>query len=124
MWSGLTQEEQLILSEVQKLQIQAGAAKERHKAFQHLAKQQHHALNRLVAKGLCEQTETVWQINGDLLVAYVVKTEGRSRGKIWLDEPTKTVYQGQTPIEGLTSLQKDVLSFLVKHPRLQHQKRI
>ncbi len=122
MWAGLTQEEQLVLSEVQKLQLQAGAATERNKAFQHLAKRQSHAVNRLIAKGLCEQTETGWQINGELLAAYVVKTEGRSRGKIWLDEPTKTVYQGQTSIEGLTSLQKEVLIFLVKHPRLQHTK--
>jgi hypothetical protein len=122
MWSGLTQEEQLVLSELQKLQLQAGAAKGRHQVSQHLAKQQQHAINRLVAKGLCEQTETGWQINGDLLVAYVATTEGRSRGKIWLDEPTKTVYQGQSPIEGLTSLQKAVLIFLVKHPRLQHTK--
>ncbi|MBI1880152.1 MAG: winged helix-turn-helix domain-containing protein [Chloroflexi bacterium] len=122
MWNGLTQEEQSVLSEVQKLQIQAGAAKERHKALQHLAQRQHHVLQRLVAKGLCEQAETGWQINGDLLVAYVAKSAGRSRGKIWLDEPTKTVYQGQTPIEGLTSLQKDVLIFLVKNPRRQHTK--
>jgi DNA-binding response OmpR family regulator len=122
MWSGLTQEEQLALSEVQKLEIQVGRAKERQHALQHLAKQHHHALNRLVAKGLCEQTETGWQINGDLLLAYVATTEGRSRGKIWLDEATKTVYQGQSPVEGLTTLQKDVLIFLVKHPRFQHTK--
>jgi hypothetical protein len=122
MWSGLTQEEQSVLSEAQKLQIQVGVAKERSKVSQHLAKQHHYALDRLLAKGLCEQTETGWQLNGDLLVAYIAKTGGRSRGKIWLDEPTKTLYQGQTPIEGLTSLQKDVLIFLVKNPRLQHAK--
>jgi hypothetical protein len=122
MWSGLTQEEQLALSEVQKLQVQTRAAKEHHEGFQHLAKQHLHALNRLGAKGLCEQTGIGWQITGDLLMAYVATTEGRSRGKIWLDEPTKTVYQGQSPVEGLTALQKDVLIFLVKHPRLQHPK--
>jgi DNA-binding response OmpR family regulator len=32
------------------------------------------------------------------------------------------IYQGQTPVESLTALQKDVLSFLVKNPHRQHTK--
>jgi hypothetical protein len=122
MWSGLTQEEQSVLSEVQKLQVRGVDTKQSHKAFQHLARQQYHVLQRLIAKGLCEQVGTGWKINGGILFAYVAKTEGRSRGKIWLDESTNMIYQGQTPVESLTALQKDVLSFLVKNPHRQHTK--
>ncbi len=123
MWAGLTQEEQSALSELHKLRIQQGnTIKKAGKAFQDLAKQQQHALSRLTAKGVCEQTDTGWQIKGELFEAYVATAAGRSRGKIWLDGQFNTVYQGQTPIDGLTALQKDVLIFLVRNPRVQHTK--
>ena len=120
MWNGLTQEEQLALSEIHKLKAKAVAADNVKRSVEELAKRQEPALGRLIAKGLCQQTDAGWQILGDLLAAYVAQAEGSSRGKIWLDEKTRTLYQGQTLIEGLTSLQKAVLSYLVKNPRVQH----
>jgi DNA-binding response OmpR family regulator len=133
MWNGLTQEEQLALSELQILQARLGerdtsnqksdaGAGELDKAFRSLARQQHHALTRLAAKGLCRQTKTGWRIVGDLLTMYIVNVEGRGRGKIWLDEKADILHQGQTPLKELTPLERSVLRFFVKHPRVGHPK--
>ncbi len=122
MWAGLTQEEQLALSELQKLQLQTRTTKNPAKAFQSLARQHRHARDRLAAKGLCERVDAGWRIVGDLLLAHVAQAEGRSRGKIWPDEKTKTVYQGQKPVENLTDLQRAVLYFLVTNPHIRHTK--
>jgi hypothetical protein len=132
MWNGLTQEEQLALSETQKLQSQAKAEQNGKDtavdsismglkgAYQALAKRQSYALNRLTAKGLCYRAGSGWWITGELLAAYVARIEGRIRGRIWLDEKAKIVYQGQDPIQGLTALQYQILRFLVKNPRIKH----
>jgi|GEM_PF-532910 len=122
MWQGLTQEEQLAVSELQKLQahLNPAASSKLPQAFQSLAKRAHNPLRRLVAKGLCYQTGPGWQISSELLAAYVGKIEGRVRGRIWLDEKAKLVYQGQEVVEGLTALQYEILRFLVNNPRIKH----
>jgi hypothetical protein len=126
VWQGLTLEEQLALSEVQKLHAVTGPSE--HKAlsrslkrsFQLLEEQHQHALARLATKELCYQEGGGWWINGDLIAAYVARVEGRIRGRIWLDEDTKAVYQGQAPIEDLTALQYEILRFFIKNPRVKH----
>lgn len=124
MWQGLTLEEQLALSEVQKLQALVESPdhlpKSLKKAFQALDEQQQHALTRLVAKGLCYRYGEGWWIKGDLLAAYVARIEGRIRGRIWLDEDTKVVYQGQALVEELTALQYEILRFFINNPRTKH----
>jgi len=132
LWDGLTQEEQLALTEVQKLHAQAIGGKagdgeegktiprRLERAFQSLAKRQYYALTRLAAKGLCYQADQGWWISGGLVAAFVAAIEGRVQGKIWLDEQTKTIYQGQDPIEGITTLQYEILRFLIKNPRAKH----
>jgi hypothetical protein len=113
MWGGLTQEEQLALKELHRHQVVApqGAGKS--------AMSETVAL-RLAAKGCCVQQGGVWQINGELLAAFVGGMSGRIRGRIWLDEAQMLVYQGQQPIEGLTPLELSILRFLIAHPRLRH----
>jgi hypothetical protein len=134
IWNGLTQEEQLALSELQKLEtrisetgtetnsVNPANATNLEKGFKSLAKQHHHPLNRLDAKGLCLSAKIGWRIKGDLLSMYVANVEGRGRGKIWLDEKTDILYQGQTILEGLTPLERSVLRFFVKHSRIGHAK--
>lgn len=135
LWAGLTQEEQLVLSEVQKLQMRSVSFDDSEeqiqdgqerlvKAFEGLNKQSGSVLARLTDKGLCRQTETGWGIVGDLLAAYVAQVEGRGRGKIWLDQATTEFYQGQIPLDGLTPLEREVLDFLIKHPRERHSKSV
>jgi hypothetical protein len=132
IWAGLTQEEQFVLSELQKLQMTGeittkrqlleDEAKTFHKILQGFAVQHHDLLSRMAEKGVCAQAETGWGVTADLLTDYVARVKERGRGKIWLDEQTDEVYQGQTPLKGLTALEVSVLSFLVKHPRIRHTK--
>lgn len=131
IWHGLTQEEQFTLSELQKLQTTAARGKTGRnsetkpknfdKKYRDFVQEHQGILVRLKAKGTCTQTETHWWI-ADLLAAYVTKVEGRGRGRIWLDEKTGEIYQGPTLLSDLTALEKSVLSFLIKHPRLSHTK--
>jgi hypothetical protein len=132
IWAGLTQEEQFVLSELQKLQMTVeittkkqlleDKAKTFHKIRQDFAVQRHEILSRMAEKGVCVQTETGWSITADLLTDYVARVKERGRGRIWLDEQTGEVFQGQTPVKDLTALEVSVLSFLVKHPRIRHTK--
>ena len=114
IWVGLTQEERQALSEVQKRRARAGARKvERHHRY---------ALSGLADKGLCRRTGDGWCILSDLFAAYVTDAEGQSNGKIWLDETTDELYQGQTLLGDLSPLERAVLHFLVRHPRVRHAK--
>ncbi|MFQ5616586.1 MAG: hypothetical protein ACE5GO_09035, partial [Anaerolineales bacterium] len=123
IWKGLTQEERLALSEVQKLQ---GRGQETQKAperaFESLGKQHRDALQRQEAKRLCEQVGGGWRVFSDLFAAYIASVEGRGCGKLWRDERTDALYQGQTHVEGLAPLERAVLCFLVTHPRVRHTK--
>lgn len=127
IWNSLTQEEQLTLSEIQKLQAQTGIdqsgeaiSPKLKNLFQNLVKQHAVPLRRLTTKGLCHQKGPGWWISGGLLAAYVATVEGRVRGRIWVDEKAKCTYQGQEIVEGLTALQYEILRFLVKNPRIKH----
>ncbi len=134
IWNGLTQEEQFILSELQRLQSAAkgvggqnngatrGKPKQESKAVKRLNEQHRHTLMGLVEKGVCGRTETGWQIAGDLTATYIATVEGRGRGRIWQDEQTDEVFQGETLLKNLTALERSVLSFFIKQPRLKHTK--
>jgi len=118
MWVALTQEEQYILSELQKVQTIG----DKDATYRDFAKQHGANLIHLQEKGVCCQTKTGWQIAGVLLAEYIAKVKGRGRGKIWIDEQTKEIYQGQTLINNLTSLELSVLALLTRHPRTRHTK--
>jgi len=134
IWISLTQEEQFILSELQRLQTRAkreragnrkatnSSSKDFDKVFQDFTRLNEHTLARLAAKGVCDQIGTGWRVAGELLAAYIATAEGRGRGKIWLDEETEEVYQGPTPLKDLTSLERSILGFLIRHPRIRHTK--
>ena len=105
---GLTEGERAALSQVQGRGI-AGGAEAR-------------VLARLAARGLCRQAESGWRVNGDLLDAYLACAPGWEAGRIWLDESTGELCQGQTSLRDLTPLARSVLGFLVRHPGVQHTK--
>jgi DNA-binding response OmpR family regulator len=137
IWEGQSQEEQLVLSEVQKLQARVNSllnvaqqdsglpSKNKEtleKAFYGLDKQHHDVLIHLAAKGLCQRSGVGWRIFADLFTAYIATVEGRGSGKIWLDHETDVLYQDQMPVEGLSPLERAVLHYLVQHPRTRHTK--
>ncbi|MBV7329418.1 helix-turn-helix domain-containing protein [Chloroflexi bacterium TSY] len=135
LWDSLTQEEQLTLSEVQKLESKlpflpqaqdaiGGLSKQTITLIEGLVKQHKHSLWQLADKGLCVQINyqdgPAWVINGALLSAYVANAQGRARGRVWLDESASQIYQGRNPIEELTALEHGILSFLIGNPRMRH----
>ncbi|MGB0388854.1 MAG: winged helix-turn-helix domain-containing protein [Ardenticatenaceae bacterium] len=121
--AGLTQEEQLVLYEVQKLQTSdQKTEKARAKDWAGLRKQHSQALKRLEAKGVCLRQQAGWHIFSDLFAAYIANIKRPGRGKIWLNEKTGTLYQGQTLLEKLPPTREALLRFLVTHPYSRHTK--
>jgi hypothetical protein len=124
IWNALTQEEQFVLLELQRLQASSGSEgpNSPRPALQEFIESYHGLLVRLAEKGVCRQTGTGWALGGELLAAYVARAAGRGRGRIWLEETSGDIYQGQTRLKGLTDLERSVLSFLINQPRLRHTK--
>ena len=135
LWHGLTQEEKLALSEVHKQQLadrQAGtnvvavgdsthsSADEAPLPLEPSKGRTLLIVQRLAAKGCCRWDGTAWRVNSELLAAFVGRLAGRIRGRIWFDEATRMIYQGQQPIEDLTPLEFNILRFLITHPRTRH----
>jgi hypothetical protein len=114
IWAGLTQEEKQALSEMQKHRARAD--------IRRVDKQTRHVLSGLADKGLCRRTDGGWHAFGDLFAAHVADAEGQSGGRIWLDETTDELYQGQTLLGDLSPLERAVLHFLVRNPRVRHAK--
>jgi hypothetical protein len=117
LWQGLTQEEKLVLSEVHKHTLHrqsAAGSRQPNEPPGPLA-----VLERLAAKGCCVRDGAAWGVNGDLLAAFIARITDRIRGRIWLDELARMVYQGQQPIEDLTPLEFNILRFLITHPHMR-----
>ncbi|MEW5957848.1 MAG: hypothetical protein AB1801_09010, partial [Chloroflexota bacterium] len=119
IWEALTQEEQFTLSELQRLQTTPAEFKQTAGEF---GQRRRSLLNRLADKGVCRRAEIGWRVSGELLLAYVTEAGGRGRGRIWLDEASGDIYQGQTRLKDLTDLERSVLTFLIKQPRFRHPK--
>ena len=114
IWRGLTQEEQAVLFEVQKRRLldkKVPAAVGEH---------YRPVLERLVEKGFCRTTDSGPQLFSRLFGDYVAQVGGFSRGKIWLDAATQTLYHGQMLLTGLAPKERALLQFLVEQPRQQH----
>ena len=114
---GLSQEELLTLTE---LEIIYGR-KKRRSTTQKLD-QRDQILDRLTTKGICKIVNNEWYTASDLLAAFIANVKSQSKGRIWLDEETEEAYQDKTPIQTLTPLERGVLHFLLRHPRIRHTK--
>jgi Transcriptional regulatory protein, C terminal len=126
LWQGLTQEEKLALSEVHKQHIVQRQVPERETSAEVRLRRGPSrdrslaVLQSLAAKGCCVHDGASWWVNGELLATFVARLTGRIRGRIWLDEPARIIYQGQQPIDDLTPLEFNILRFLITHPRMRH----
>jgi hypothetical protein len=135
LWQGLTQEEKLALSEVQKQHAadqqasaaatMTGASAYRASATTSLAPDVFQGrslavVRRLAAKGCCIHEGDGWRVNGELLATFIARLAGRIRGRIWFDEPAQMIYQGQQPIGDFTPLEFTILHFLITHPHMRH----
>ncbi len=110
LWDGLTQEEQFFLSELQKAELFPQSGKE---SF-------YDALSTLQKKGMCYRERDKWRIFSTLFNAYIEQIEGRSRGLIWGDADTGEIFQGRTPLDALTPLERETMRFFIQYPRVQH----
>ena len=134
VWTGLTQEEQYIVSELQRLQPSGSSSLDRDRisfksnlddfeqARRDFGRQYGDRLTQLEAKGICCHAETGWRIAAGLLAQYLANLKKRGRGRIWQHETTGEIYQGQTLVEGLTNLERAVLCFLIDNPYSRHTK--
>lgn len=113
IWTGLTQEEQLALTEV----VKGKGSIQTASPFQ----QRHlDVLNTLADKGICRQREGRWLLFGTLFADYVAHMGGMSRGRIWLDSATDSLHHGPYLLDNLTPKESAVLHFLVNHPGVRH----
>ncbi len=122
VWNGLSQEEQLTLSDVQRLARGSlkTTIKGNDKVFQHLQVQHQDALSRLIAKGVLQNSDGNLRISGELLAVYIRSVGGRSRGQLWLDKELNVIYQDQTPLDELAPLERSLLRFFLTYPRVRH----
>jgi hypothetical protein len=126
IWNGLTQEEQLLLFDLQLRQSRRNmpkdeASRRSPKSSTQGMSPSRDAFTNLAAKGLCYQNvDGDWQINGELLFAYAGARAGHGRGRIWLDTGTGEIYQGINVVESLQPLEHALLQFLIQHPRTRH----
>lgn len=111
--AALSQEELRTLDELQKLSS---------KQSSRLQKKYGATLNGLVEKGVCVQNGKGWGIRGELLARYLATQAGRSRGRLWLNQETSEIMQGDELIADLSPLDSDVLTFLLLHPYIRHTK--
>jgi len=119
---GLTQEERLALVELSRAPAVREQAGSDATVLRSHAGQHRQALAQLETKGLCRRDENGRRMFGELFARYAAHASGWGGGRIWLDEKTDELYQGQTLLEGLAPLERAVLSFLVRYPRLRHTK--
>jgi DNA-binding winged helix-turn-helix (wHTH) protein len=117
---GMTEGERAALSQVQRQSI--GGEAEAGVPSSQEGNDPSSLLGRLAAQGLCRPEEGGWRVTGDLLAAYLACAEEQEAGRIWLDESTGELCQGETPLRDLTPLARSVLNFLVRHPVVQHTK--
>ena len=116
-WVGLSQEEQATLADVHALQVKTRV---RQQSYRGLAMQHEVALKALVDKGVCSYEGGRWRIEGALVLAFVGQQSGRSKGRLWWDEGTDAVYQGQLLVGDLAPQEQALLRFLLQFPSKRH----
>lgn len=111
LWDDLTQEEQLVLSE-----LEEERRKPARKTSRALDAQHRSLLEQLAVKGLCYKQGSQWRINGELLSNFVFQVKERGRGRLWLDQETGQFWQGSSRLELRPQLY-DALFYFYQHPR-------
>lgn len=130
IWSGLTQEEQLALTELVRANVLNRRSDGRNGgggngALRAFSQQHADTLHALVRKGICRyqkkgESTSEWTPFGKLFSDYVAEMGGMSRGRIWLNRDADTLFHGQTPLTELTPKEETVLRFLVQQPYTRH----
>lgn len=118
IWNGLNQEEQLVLSELQKYETRQ-ASKQTKKHLHSLVDKHSSTMQSLAKKGVCQQSAEGWAVFCALFSEFIAQVESRGLGRLWVDEDTNRIYQGKTLLE-LGDLGEKLLRFLVQNPYIRH----
>lgn len=121
IWSALSQEEQRVLSEAGQTRWGEPAATE---GTGHSGRTMETVLEKLSAKGVGSRVDQAngrgWRFSSRLFAAFVAEAGGRSRGTLWHDPVSNTIFLGSTPLDSLAPLEQSLLRFLLEHPRTRH----
>lgn len=114
IWRGCTQEEQSALAELQRVtwnnQSERNTFERRYPT----------ALQKLKEKGIVVKSAGGWTYFSTLFGEFVAQVRKSSRGRIWFDEASQTLYHGEEPIIGLTPKERELLEFLCQNPNQRH----
>jgi hypothetical protein len=78
-------------------------------------------LTKLLDKSLLRPaTNNTYTLFSPLFARYARQNIRSGRGKLWLDENTNIIYQGNKPLDDLTPLPERLLRFLLQQPHVRH----
>ena len=123
IWRSLTLSEQQVLGTIHGGRRKAGSpssSPQKDRQEIKLDQQQLKTARILAQKGLIGPAGNDWKIGASLLGAYVGQIAGQSPGSLWLDQATAIVYQGNKVLDSLSPLEREMLVFLIRHPRTRH----
>jgi DNA-binding winged helix-turn-helix (wHTH) protein len=121
IWSSLSLAEQEAMLELARRRSRNPKTREhKSQSWYELDDRQLIAVGRLVDKGLVQVLGNDWNIPAGLLLAYVEQIPEPAPGAIWLDSKTDNLFQGKASLSSLSPLERNLLRFLVGHPRLRH----
>ncbi len=116
IWTGLTEEEHLALTELDRTVQAAGTKPVK------MNRANEAVLRGLETKGICCEAQEGWLFFGELFAGYVKTAVPNPRGRIHHDSKTGEIYQGHIPLSKLAPLEKNVLKFFLENPYTQHTK--
>jgi hypothetical protein len=128
IWEGLSEEEQRAATLLHRLHSPLAAREPgidpetTETAHLSLDKQTRGTLDHLAALGICRRDGSGYRIRGLLLACYVGCAKKEGNDTVWFDRTTGELQLGQTPLTGLTPLERALLRFFVEHPLVRHTK--
>jgi DNA-binding winged helix-turn-helix (wHTH) protein len=121
IWSSLSLAEQEVMMELAQHRPTQAIPSERQLRSQFTPdNRQLDTVSRLVDKGLLRKIGDDWTIQSGLLLAYVGQISEPTPGSILVDPKTDSLFQGKIPLSSLSPLERNLLFFLVSHPRSRH----
>ena len=112
---GLTGEEELALSELQKV-IALSSPKMRRESLRQIGEKYQPTLTRLEDKTLCRRTETGLELFSPIFAGYVAQMKGVSRGKIRYESATDHFFRGETDLTELSEKDRRLLRHFLDNP--------
>ena len=115
VWQGLTGEEEVTLSTLQKALVLQDAPLRR-ESLRQIEEKYQAVLTRLQAKGLCRPISDGWQIFSPLFAKFVAGVAGISAGKVRYEAATDRFFRGESELNGLSEKDRRLLHHFLESP--------